>query len=259
MVKPAKNKVDYFPHVTESGKTIYILETDYGNDGYAFWFKLLEVLGKAEGHYYDFKDPAGKRYLLAKARVNEETAINMFNLLGDLDAIDKQLWKKHQVIWSQNFVDGIASVYKKRNREVPKKPIFKGDIVVEAPPNNPGTDLKKVYAKDSLEYVLAWYLQSKIKEGNKAFIVKGETQVQKWAYDIDLMIRIDKRNSRELAYVIKWATEDSFWSGNILSASKLRKQYAQLWKKAGMHYDKSKLVDIDKILKKGGKGGYIKG
>ena len=254
MAKPVKNKVDYFPHVTESGKTIYILETDYGNDGYAFWFKLLEILGRTEGHYYDLNDPAAKRYLLAKAKVNEETAINMLNLLNDLEAIDKQLWEGHQVIWCQNFVDGIASVYKKRNRPVPERPVFKGDIIIEDPPKKPDeevTALKKVYAKDSLEYILAYYLQSKIKEGNKAFIVKGEPQVQKWAYDIDLMIRIDKRNSRELAYIIKWATEDSFWSGNILSASKLRKQYAQLWKKAGRHFDKSKPVDIGKILGKG--------
>ena len=262
MAKPVKNKVDYFPHVTESGKTIYILETDYGNDGYAFWFKLLEVLGRSEGHHYDFKDPASKRYLLAKAKVDEETAISMFNLLSDLEAIDKQLWEKHRVVWSQNFVDGIASVYKKRNRPVPEKPVFKGDIIIEDPPKNPDTDttdLKKVYAKDSLEYYLAYFLQSKIKEGNKAFIAKGERQIQKWAHDIDLMIRTDKRNPRELAYIIKWATEDGFWSGNILSASKLRKQYAQLWKKAGRHFDNSKPVDVDKILKKGGKDGYTKG
>ena len=259
MAKPIKNKVDYFPHVTETGKTIYVLESDFGNDGYAFWFKLLEILGRSEGHYYDLRDPANKRYLLAKVKVNEETAIDMLNLLNDVEAIDKQLWKKHRVVWIQNFVDGIASVYKKRNRPVPEKPIFKGDVIVKESPQETTTDLKKMYAKDSLEYYLARFLQSKIKEGNKAFIVKGERQIQKWAHDIDLMIRVDKRNPRELAYIIKWATEDNFWSGNILSASKLRKQYAQLWKKAGRHFDNSKPVDVDKILKKGGRDGYTKG
>ena len=257
MAKPVKNKVDYFPHVTETGKTIYVLESDFGNDGYAFWFKLLEILGKSDGHYFDFRDPANKRYLMAKVKLNEETIVSMLDLLNDVEAIDKQLWEKHRMIWSQNFVDGIASVYKKRNRPVPEKPAFKGDVIVESPQETT-TDLKKVYAKDSLEYYLAYFLQSKIKEGNKAFIVKGERQIQKWAHDIDLMIRVDKRNPRELAYIIKWATEDSFWSGNILSASKLRKQYAQLWKKAGRHFDNSKPVDVDKILKKGGKDGHIK-
>jgi len=253
MAKPIKKKIDYFPHVTESGKTLYILETDYGNDGYAFWFKLLEVLGKTDGHYFDFKDPAGQRYLIAKAKLNKETVISILNLLCDLDAIDKQLWKKHQIIWSQNFVDNIASVYKKRNREVPEKPVFKGDVIIETPPKpiDEETFVEKFQDKKSTPYMLAYFLQGKIKEGNKAFIVKGEKQLQKWSQDIELMIRIDKRNPKEIAYIIKWATEDSFWSGNILSASKLRKQYAQLWKKAGKRYENSKPIDVDKILKKG--------
>jgi len=38
----------------------------------------------------------------------------------------------------------------------------------------------------------------------------------------------------------------------------LRKQYARLWKKAGRHYNKNKMVDIDKILKRGGEDGKIK-
>jgi hypothetical protein len=65
------------------------------------------------------------------------------------------------------------------------------------------------------------------------------------------MIRIDKRDPKGIAYIIKWATEDSFWSGNILSAAKLRKQYAQLWKKAGRHYGNSKPINVNEILKRG--------
>lgn len=45
MARPTKTSVDYFPHMTHSGKTIAILEARWGNDGYAFWFKLLELLG----------------------------------------------------------------------------------------------------------------------------------------------------------------------------------------------------------------------
>ena len=47
MARPAKTSVDYFPHMAHSGKTIAILEARWGNDGYAFWFKLLELLGTA--------------------------------------------------------------------------------------------------------------------------------------------------------------------------------------------------------------------
>ena len=45
MARPRKQTVDYFPHYCKCGRTIFILENRFGNDGYAFWFKLLEILG----------------------------------------------------------------------------------------------------------------------------------------------------------------------------------------------------------------------
>ena len=40
MARPIKAGVDYFPHDTDaaSRKTIFTLESIFGNDGYAFWF-----------------------------------------------------------------------------------------------------------------------------------------------------------------------------------------------------------------------------
>jgi len=48
MARPNKQGVDYFPHFVNHGKTMFILEEKFGNNGYAFWFKLLELLGKEE-------------------------------------------------------------------------------------------------------------------------------------------------------------------------------------------------------------------
>lgn len=49
-----------------------------------------------------------------------------------------------------------------------------------------------------------------------------------WTKPIDLMIRLDKRDPEEIEKVIKWCQQDEFWQNNILSTSKLRKQYDQL-------------------------------
>ena len=57
MARPAKVKVDYFPHVTHTGKTIAILEARWGNDGDAFWFKLLELLGDSEDFSFNCNQP----------------------------------------------------------------------------------------------------------------------------------------------------------------------------------------------------------
>lgn len=52
--------------------------------------------------------------------------------------------------------------------------------------------------------------------------------IEKWSEEIDLMIRIDKRPIEEIKKVIIWCQQDTFWQNNILSTSKLRKQFDQL-------------------------------
>jgi len=49
-----------------------------------------------------------------------------------------------------------------------------------------------------------------------------------WARDIDLMLRIDERKPEAVEAVLRWCQADPFWQNNILSGSKLRKQYDRL-------------------------------
>lgn len=121
MTRPRKATVDYFPHACNHGKTMFIIEEQWGNDGYAFWFKLLEILGSSEKHFYDAGNPAAWRFLTAKTRVTSETAADILQCLADLDAIDPELWVD-KIIWSKNFVDGIKDVYRKRAEDIPIRP-----------------------------------------------------------------------------------------------------------------------------------------
>jgi len=125
MARPAKATVDYFPHYVAAGRTLYILESTFGNDGYAFWFKLLEVLGDTEGHAYDCNTTGAFEYLCAKARVGEETANQILDLLAKLKAIDAELWD-YRIIWVQHLVDNIADAYRKRKCAVPRRPSIPG-------------------------------------------------------------------------------------------------------------------------------------
>lgn len=56
MAREQRRDVDYFPHDCTHGRKMHIIESKYGNDGYATWFKLLEELGKANNHYIDISD-----------------------------------------------------------------------------------------------------------------------------------------------------------------------------------------------------------
>lgn len=52
--------------------------------------------------------------------------------------------------------------------------------------------------------------------------------IQKWAVDIDKLIRVDGQTPEEVEQVIEWCQSDSFWKSNILSGSTLRKQWDKL-------------------------------
>jgi len=126
MARPHKQTVDYFPHDTDAseGKTLTIIQAKYGNDGYAFWFKLLQILGKSPGHYYNFNNPADWEFLLAKTHINDtNTAKGILGTLSLLGAIDSELYTCGY-IWSDNFVKGVSDAYNRSLDGTPERPDF---------------------------------------------------------------------------------------------------------------------------------------
>ena len=88
MARPQKNNVDYFPHDVHMCKTLRLLTRKFGNDGYAFFFRLRELLGMTSNHNYsveneidwlDFNDQVGLEE--EKAKVVIEFAVK----IGELD------------------------------------------------------------------------------------------------------------------------------------------------------------------------------
>lgn len=84
---------------------------------------------------------------------------------------------------------------------------------------------KNIFVETSTEYRLAKYLFGHIRRNNPVF---KEPNYQTWSKHFDYIIRIDKRELDEIKSIIEWCQKDSFWCTNILSPSKLRKQYDQL-------------------------------
>ena len=126
MARPTKDNVEYFPHYTNArtGRTLFILERKYGNDGYAAWFKILELLGESPGHYFRYGNPVDWMFLVTVMRVDEKIAVEMLQLMADVGAIDAELHAE-KCLWSDNFVDGLRPVYSKRKQELPVRPSFR--------------------------------------------------------------------------------------------------------------------------------------
>lgn len=138
MGRPRKQTVDYFPHfVSTDSRTRFILEQNWGNDGYAFWFKLLELLCRSEGHYYDLSEAANGKYLEALMKVDAETASQILDTLADLGNIDRDLWEERKVVWCQSLVDNLQDVYSKRTVSAPVRPFTEGQPEDDQEPEPP--------------------------------------------------------------------------------------------------------------------------
>ena len=131
MAKRISDTAKYFPHYSDasSGDTLTALQTAFKNDGYAFWFRLLERLAAADGHYLDMRNDTKWRTLAAKSFIDVETADKIMEILLANEAVDLELWTEYKIIWCRNLVDNLADVYRNRRRELPQKPIVKDGII----------------------------------------------------------------------------------------------------------------------------------
>ena len=121
MARPTKDTVNFFPHFVKGGRTIFILENKFGNDGYAFWFKLLELLCDSDGQTFDCSQQGNWQYLLARSRVDAQQAEAIIAELVNIGKIDGELWRNKRTIWVQNLVNNLAPIYRKRKEAAPTR------------------------------------------------------------------------------------------------------------------------------------------
>lgn len=114
MTKPRKTKVDYFPHYVTHGATLFTIEERYQNDGYALWFKLLETLCNTESFCLDLNNTPKRVWFFAHCHLQEEKALEIINLLADLDAIDKEAWYSKKLIWIEKLIENLEPVFSRR-------------------------------------------------------------------------------------------------------------------------------------------------
>lgn len=123
MARKLRDKADYFPHYADArdGDTLTALQSQYQNDGYAFWFRLLERLASADGHFIDLRNEAKYQTFAGKMYIDVEKADGIMAILVETEAIDRDLWQ-HKIVWCQNLVNNLADVYRNRRREIPQRP-----------------------------------------------------------------------------------------------------------------------------------------
>ena len=194
MARPIKHTVDYFSHDADAsvGKTLTILENYFGHEGYSAWFKLLENISVAHNHVIDVHNSVNYEFLCGKMKFKPETLTEILNKMAELEAIDSELWK-HKIIWCDNFVTRLSSVYEKRKQELPKKPLLYNKAVVST--DKPITDTDKpITESESTQSKLDYIKLNKIIKGNKKLTLEEYTEktLKPLFLNLDLKVQREK-------------------------------------------------------------------
>jgi len=125
MARKKKNHVDYFPHDTHQSKAVRTISKTYGNDGYAFYYKLRELLGRTENYNYDLSKSIDWLDFIGEMDVEEQRAQELIEFLVTIGELDKELWEQESRLWSNSLIEDISDVYDKRVAEIPHKYSFR--------------------------------------------------------------------------------------------------------------------------------------
>jgi hypothetical protein len=118
MARPKKDSFDYFPHDTDAAndEKIEAMRATYGNDGYAFYFILLERIYKKNG-VLDVKTPAIMTAIQRNITSDSELFQKMLNTAFEIDLFDKGSFDEKGIITSKAIESRTLSVNSERARK----------------------------------------------------------------------------------------------------------------------------------------------
>lgn len=150
MARPLKDGLDYFPHDTDAAndEKVEALRAIYGNDGYAFYFILLERIYRASNFELDISDAETIQILARKTAVTIEKFNQMLSTALKRGCFDQQTYDERRVLTSNGIKKRASVVVKKREEMRVKYQKDKGIISdaethQETQPETPQSKVKK--------------------------------------------------------------------------------------------------------------------
>ncbi|WP_282926865.1 hypothetical protein [Helcococcus kunzii] len=191
-----------------------IVITDWYENNYLDKNRIKSTLYKKE---LDFLEVVDNKYKIKNNNQSNHVKAEVKQELNESVTNVKQELNNSVTNAKQELNNSVTNVKQELNNSVAN--------VKQELNDNGNNKINNDFSKDSQEYYLSEYLYNKILENDSKF---KKPNLNNWAKDIDKLIRLDKRNFIEIKNVINFATNNDFWKSNILSASKLRKQFSTL-------------------------------
>lgn len=259
MARPTKLYLDYFSHDTDAtnDEKMDMFRSMYGNDGYAFYFIILEKVYRTENAMIDLSKNIFVVGLAKKLMISVEKFYEMLETAFELEMFDRDLFESEKKLTSNGIQKRFADVMKQRNQWKKTKEIKEKEFSNEKTNNNYEFSNEKTIGKtrqrkgnrkekeieseiknndlDSSESVSASFssdvifltdlLISEIKKNNPQ--AKTPANITNWRNDIRLLLA-DGYTFTQIDSMIRWTQSDDFWKSNILSAKKLREKSSTL-------------------------------
>lgn len=118
MARPIKQGMDYFPHDTDaaSDEKVEALRILYGNDGYAFYFILLERIYRTSSFELDVSDAETRQILARKVEVTPQKFEDMLATALKRGCFDRLAYDERGVVTSNGIKKRAAEVVGKRQK-----------------------------------------------------------------------------------------------------------------------------------------------
>lgn len=118
MGRPERRDVDYFPFLVKDGKTLFILEGKYGCKGTGFFTNVMRFLCRTPDHHFQIMDDSDQLYFFAKCHCDEESGLDMLNIMAKTGKICSDMWVSYKVIVSEDLLNSIKDAYRNRQGDI---------------------------------------------------------------------------------------------------------------------------------------------
>ncbi len=219
MARPRKDGLDYFPHDTDAAndEKVEALRMLYGNDGYAFYFILLERIYRTSTGEIVVSDAETKQILSRKVDVTIEKFEEMLKTALKRGCFDVERYEKDGILTSKGIKKRMEPVISKRLK---MKELYQSSdsfcMVSDAETKNKPDKVKERKEKESIEkkkekkhkYGEFKNVILSESEYEKLFIKFNGTAQEKIEVLSEYLARVGAKYKSHYLTILKWAKDD---------------------------------------------------
>ena len=164
--RPTANNVEYFPHKCKDDKELVYILYIYKTEGYVVFYRIQQYLGDVDYHRVDLKNNVERKMFEMFMLVDKKIVYEVIDILVEMGWLDKELYEKENILWSDKFVKSIRAVYINRKKRIPTKDVIhpistsRNRSIVEYSKEK---DSKVKKSKESIDDISLYYSELKDK------------------------------------------------------------------------------------------------